>query len=165
MVSHSETFGLVYLEALSQGCLSFIQRSKALTVFLKSWKSATGRFKKHSNIMENIQKVIENYHFLQKNIAIYLFHNLNGKILQCNIMIYTKAYLAKNVFLPIVVNFDFTKLQKWDGWNSFPYFIIFYRTTMNNNMLPTISIICPVYNEEIHCKLYDLLFHATTRPH
>jgi glycosyltransferase involved in cell wall biosynthesis len=80
MVSHSETFGLVYLEALSQGVPVIYTAEQGFDGIFKELEIGYGVDSKNiQNIMENIQKVIENYHFLQKNIANIPFSQFEWK--------------------------------------------------------------------------------------
>ncbi|HHU46650.1 MAG TPA: glycosyltransferase family 4 protein [Bacteroidales bacterium] len=80
MVSHSETFGLVYLEALSQGVPVIYTAKQGFDGIFKELEIGYGVDSKNiQNIMENIQKVIENYHFLQKNIANIPFSQFEWK--------------------------------------------------------------------------------------
>lgn len=80
MVSHSETFGLVYLEALSQGLPVIYTAEQGFDGVFGDLEIGYGtNAKSIENIAEKIKKTVDNYHFLQKNILNISFSQFEWK--------------------------------------------------------------------------------------
>lgn len=62
MVSHSETFGLVYLEALSQGLPILYTAGQGIDTSVPDYVGEKAISTDQDNITENLNRLIENYH-------------------------------------------------------------------------------------------------------
>lgn len=120
MISHSETFGLVYIEALTQGVPILYTKGQGVDgVFGHNSVGVSVDVQHPEIVSEGLLKALENYNIYKKNIAELEFQKFQWE----NIASQYLTIIMKDKFNPITDNYE-------------------------KDLLPFISVICPVYNEK-----------------